>query len=211
MLFILYYLFFVLYSLFFILYSLFFILCSLSFILYSLFFILILCSCLLYFVFFLLLISSFFFLISYYFLFLISYFLFLVSYSVLIPILSFPHSPSQVLGKNKQPCPLPPFGTHPLFVAHSFLFLSLIVPTFGGGWRKVIFIEVGGKKGQGYLTTHFCLKGGTTGRDTSRCLFVIFLFDWLGSFLFWIGTSFVVLSMVPLSCPSFFFFLFSLQ
>ena len=105
----------VIYSLFFILYSLFFILYSLFFILYSVF-VFALYSCIL-------------------FLFLIFYFLFLLSYSVLIPILSFP---LPLLSKNKQSCPLPPFGI-PSFVARSFLFLSLIVPTFEGGekWRMI--------------------------------------------------------------------------
>ena len=55
---------------------------------------------------------------------LISYFLFLISYSLLIPIL-FPTPPSQVLSKNKQSCPLPPFGipSFALFAGCVFFFL----------------------------------------------------------------------------------------
>ena len=58
-----------------------------------------------------------------YFLFLISYFLFSFN-----PHSLFPTPPSQVLSKNKQSCPLPPFGI-PSFVARSFLVCFKRIPS----------------------------------------------------------------------------------
>ena len=78
------------------------------------------------------LISYFLSLISY-FLFLISYFLFLISYFLFSfnPHSLFPTPPSQVLSKNKQSCPLPPFGI-PSFVACSFLVSHALQMLFCG-------------------------------------------------------------------------------
>ena len=90
----------------FLFFSFLFLLCSLFFVLYY---------CILFFSYFLSLIS--------YFLFLISYFLFSFN-----PHSLFPTPPSQVLSKNKQSCPLPPFGI-PSFVARSFLVCFKRIPS----------------------------------------------------------------------------------
>ena len=104
----------------FLFFSFLFLLCSLFFVLYY---------CILFFSYFLFLISYFLSLISYL-LFLISYFLFLISYFLFSfnPYSLFPTPPSQVLSKNKQSCPLPPFGI-PSFVACSFLVCFKRIPS----------------------------------------------------------------------------------
>ena len=139
--------------------------------------------------------SYFLFLISY-FLFLISYFLFLISYSLLIPIL-FPTPPSQVLSKNKQSCPLPPFGIpSPLL-----LFLLVVFFFFGGVWGVYESLSLSLSLSLSSLSFSFTI-GVLPPLHSLSHLFILFLpFFSLPLFFLFFFLSFLFLSS---------FFLFSL-